>query len=92
MKTGKHCKDSLELKKIKKDLEKKQVEIEDIKCQFADILKEIRNLNESNSCGNSNVIRRKISELCTDTRYKLLVDDTKKDTSYIDNETSISRK
>ncbi len=93
MKTGKHSNVVVELNKTKKQLDEAYLEIDKLKCDFSDILLQIRNLNESNTYGNDSAIRRKISELCTDTRYKLLVDDeSKKDTSCHDNKASISRK
>lgn len=34
-----------------------------------------KDINESNDYGDSSVKRRKISELCIDTRYELLIDE-----------------
>ena len=64
-------------KQLEKELEYKKQELEDLKDYVADIFLKIRALNESNSCGNEDVRRRKISELCTDTAYDLCLDDKK---------------
>ena len=53
----------------------KEKEIKDIKFSVADILLQIRMINESNNYSDPSVKRRKISELCTDTRYELLIDE-----------------
>lgn len=66
---GKHSEESLEIKQLK------EKEIKDIKFSIADILLTIRNINESNNYSDSSVKKRKISELCTDTRYELLIDE-----------------
>lgn len=42
---------------------------------MADILLQIRTINESNNYSDPSIKRRKISELCTDTRYELLIDE-----------------
>lgn len=56
-------------------IDRKDREIKDIKFSLADVLLMIRNLNESNEYHDPSVKKRKISELCTDTRYELLVDE-----------------
>ena len=53
----------------------KEKEIKDIKFSVADILLQIRNINESNNYSDPSVKIRRISELCTDTRYELLIDE-----------------
>jgi hypothetical protein len=72
---GKHSEESLEIKQLKETIALKEKEIKDIKFSIADILLTIRNINESNNYSDSSVKKRKISELCTDTRYELLIDE-----------------
>ena len=72
---GKHTEEGLKIKQLEETIELKNKEIKDIKFSLADILLQIRNLNECNDCGDPSVKRRKISELCTDTRYELLIDE-----------------
>ena len=56
-------------------IELKEKEIKDIKFSVSDVLLQIRNINESNNYSDPSVKKRKISELCTDTRYELLIDE-----------------
>lgn len=73
---GKHTEEAQKIKQLEETVAAKDKEIKDIKFSLADIiLLRIRNLNESNDYGDSSVKRRKISELCTDTRYELLIDE-----------------
>lgn len=72
---GKHSQEGLKIKQLEKTIALKEKEIKDIKFSVADILLQIRNLNESNDYSDPSVKKRKISELCTDTRYKLLIDE-----------------
>lgn len=72
---GKHTDDGLKIKQLEETIRLKDQEIKDIKYSLADILLRIRTLNESNNYGDPSVKRRKISELCTDTRYELLIDE-----------------
>lgn len=72
---GKHSEESLEIKQLKETIALKEKEIKDIKFSIADILLTIRNINESNNYSDPSVKKRKISELCTDTRYELLIDE-----------------
>lgn len=72
---GKHSKEALEIKRLQELVDRKDKEIKDIKLSVADILLQIRNINESNDYGDQSVKKRKISELCTDTRYELLIDE-----------------
>lgn len=64
-----------ELQKLKEIIEIKDKEIKDIKFSVADVLLQIRMLNESNDYNAPEVKKKKISELCTNTRYELLVDE-----------------
>lgn len=72
---GKHTETSQEIKRLEKVIDLKNREIHDIKLSLADVLLEIRTINESNEYSAPEVKRRKISELCTNTRYELLVDE-----------------
>jgi hypothetical protein len=81
---GKHTDDGLKIKQLEETIRLKDKEIKDIKTSLADILLHIRILNESNSYGDPSIKRRKITELCTDTRYELLIDELyKKDKAKI---------
>ena len=64
-----------ELQKLKEIIERKDKKIKDIKFSVADVLLQIRMINESNQYNHPDIIRRKISELCTNARYELLVDE-----------------
>lgn len=68
---GKHTETSQEIKRLEKVIDLKDREIHDIKLSLADVLLEIRTINESNEYSAPEVKRRKISELCTNTRYEL---------------------
>ena len=72
---GKHSEEALKIKQLEETIALKEKEIKDIKFSVADILLQIRNINESNNYSDPSVKRRKISELCTDTRYELLIDE-----------------
>ena len=72
---GKHTNEGVTIRQLKETIQLKDKEIKDIKHSLSDILLQIRNLNECNNCGDPSVIRRKISELCTNTRYELLIDE-----------------
>ena len=72
---GKHTDEGQRIKQLEETVAAKDKEIKDIKFSLADILLKIRDLNESNDYGDPSVKKRKISELCTDTRYELLVDE-----------------
>ena len=61
---GKHSEQGLKIKQLEETIALKDQEIKDIKFSVADILLQIRTIK-----------RRKISELCTDTRYELLIDE-----------------
>ena len=72
---GKHSKEALKIKQLEETIELKKKEIKDIKFSVSDVLLQIRNINESNNYSDPSVKKRKISELCTDTRYELLIDE-----------------
>lgn len=72
---GKHSQEALEIKRLNEVIERKDKEIKDIKFSVSDILLQIRNLNEGNNYADPSLIKRKISEICTDTRYQLLIDE-----------------
>ena len=64
-----------EIKKLSSIIERKDLEIQDIKTSLANILQQIRDINESVNEIDPEVKRRKISEMCTNTIYELLVDE-----------------
>lgn len=64
-----------EIKGLSSIIERKDIEIQDIKTSLADILQQIRDINESVNEIDPEVKRRKISEMCTNTIYELLVDE-----------------
>lgn len=72
---AKHTSEGQEIKRLEEVIALRDKEIHDIKYSLADILEEIRNLNEQNDYGQPEVKRRKISELCTNTRYEFLIDE-----------------
>ncbi len=64
-----------EIKRLSSIIERKDLEIQDIKTSLANILQQIRDINESVNEIDPEVKRRKISEMCTNTIYELLVDE-----------------
>lgn len=64
-----------EIKRLSSIIERKDLEIQDIKTSLAYILQQIRDINESVNEIDPEVKRRKISEMCTNTIYELLVDE-----------------
>ena len=64
-----------EIKRLSSIIERKDIEIQDIKTSLSDILQQIRDINESVNEIDPEVKRRKISEMCTNTIYELLVDE-----------------
>ena len=84
MSKGKHTNDAVTIKQLKQELKQKEKYLFKLQTDLADKLLEIRNLNESNNYSDESVKRRKISELCTDVRYELLV--RKKESTASDNE------
>ena len=59
----------------------KDQEIYDVKTSVTEVLEEIHELNEKNE---DEVLRKQIAELCTNTRYELLIDETKNRTTTAD--------
>ncbi len=72
---GKRSQDSTEIKRLKDTILQKEKEVKEIKFSVSDILMQIRNVNESNNYSDPSVRKRKISKLCTDTIYQLLIDE-----------------
>lgn len=72
---GRYTKEGQEIKKLKETIALRDKEIKDIKYSLADVLSRIKAINESNTYSNPSIKTRKISELCTDTRYELLIDE-----------------
>lgn len=72
---GKHTNEVQKIKELEKTITLRDKEIKDTKLSVADILLQIRNINESNNYADESIKKRKISELCTDTRYELLIDE-----------------
>ena len=70
---GKHSEQALKNKELEKIIIEKDKVIFNMETEMSDVLQQIRQINESNECGDPSVKKRKISELCTDTIYKLLV-------------------
>lgn len=64
-----------EIKRLSSIIERKDLEIQDIKTSLANILQQIRDIKESVNEIDPGVKRRKISEMCTNTIYELLVDE-----------------
>lgn len=64
-----------EIKRLSSIIERKDIEIQYIKTSLADILQQIKDINESVNEIDPEVKRRKISEMCTNTIYELLVDE-----------------
>lgn len=64
-----------EIQRLKEIIKRRDREILDIKYSVANVLDTIRTINESNQYSHPEIVRRKISELCTNTRYELLVDE-----------------
>lgn len=72
---GKRSQELIEIKRLKDTILQKEKEVKDIKFSVSDILMQIRDTNESNDYSDPSVKKRKISELCTDTIYQLLIDE-----------------
>ena len=72
---GKHTDEAQKIKQLEETIKLRDKEIKDIKFSVSDILLQIRTLNESNDYGDPSQRKRKISELCTETRYQLLVEE-----------------
>lgn len=67
--------ESQRISELESIIERKDREIKEIKHSVADVLEKIRDLNESNDYGQPEIRKRRISEICTDTRYELLIDE-----------------
>lgn len=72
---GNHSEEMLRIKQLEEVIAAKDKEIKDIKFSVSDVLLQIRTINELNNYSDPSVKKRKISELCTDTRYELLIDE-----------------
>ena len=72
---GKHTEEALTIKQLEETIKLRDKEIKDIKYSVSDVLLQIRELNESNNYGDPSIKKKKISELCTDTRYQLFIDE-----------------
>ncbi len=72
---GNHSEEMLRIKQLEEVIAAKDKEIKDIKFSVSDVLLQIRTINESNNYSDPSVKKRKISELCTNTRYELLIDE-----------------
>ena len=66
---------------LEETIKLKDQEIYDVKTSVAEVLEEIHELNEKNE---NEVLRRQIAELCTNTRYELLIDEIKNRTTIAD--------
>ncbi|MCI9015926.1 MAG: hypothetical protein HFJ53_02000 [Clostridia bacterium] len=73
---GKHTKEEIKIQQLENIIQRKDKEIKDIKFSLADILLMIKDLNDANDYGDSSVKKRKISELCMEIRYQLLIDES----------------
>lgn len=61
------------IRELTRVIDRKEIEIQDVKTSLAGVLQEIRNLNESNL--DREVIKKRISEMATNTIYELLIDE-----------------
>ena len=75
---GRHTQDGLKIAELEEKLKEEKQKYEDLKFKMSEIFTQIKLLNESNACGDLSVRKRKISELCIDARYELLVEKNKK--------------
>lgn len=72
---GKHSEKEQEIKRLNKIIALRDKEIFDIKTSLVDVFQRIRNMNECNAYSAPEVKQRRISEICTDTIYELLIDE-----------------
>lgn len=63
---GKHSEERQLIKELAQVIEQKEKEQKDLKVKTLEKFKEIKNLNECNNYGNEKVMKRKISEICSD--------------------------
>ena len=82
---GKHTEKYQEISRLKKTIELKNKEIEEIKISCADVFKEICKMAEQNSLGNENVKFRRIAEIARETQWQLMRD------VEIENDTDINK-
>lgn len=75
---GKHSEERQLIKELAQVIEHKEKEQKDLKAKALEKFKEIKNLNECNNYGNEKVMKRKISEICSDIISELSKD-TKKE-------------
>lgn len=75
---GKHSEKEQEIKKLNKIIALRDKEIFDLKTSLVDVFQRIRNINECNAYSAPEVKQRRISEICTDTIYELLIDEIDK--------------
>ncbi len=75
---GKHSEKEQEIKRLNKIIALRDEEIKNIKTSLADVFQRIRNINECNAYSAPEVKQRRISEICTDTIYELLIDEIDK--------------
>ena len=75
---GKHSEKEQEIKKLNKIIALRDKEIFDLKTSLVDVFQRIRNINECNAYSAPEVKQRRISEICTDTIYELLIDEIEK--------------
>ena len=68
-----------EIEQLKETIKLKDKEIKDIKYSVAEVLDQIKELNEGNQYNDPSMRRRKISEVCTDTKYELMLDELDKE-------------
>lgn len=68
------CEETQKIKELEEVISRKDSEIQDIKRSLSSVLQNIRDLNESTDCCSEEVIRRRISELATNTIYELEID------------------
>lgn len=69
------------IEKLEETIRLKDKEIYDVKTSVAEVLEKIHELNEKNE---DEVLRKQIAELCTNTRYELLINETKNRTIIAD--------
>lgn len=68
-----------EIEQLKETIKLRDKEIKDVKYSVAEVLDQIKELNEGNQYNDPSIRRRKISEICTDTRYELMIDELDKE-------------
>ena len=61
--SGKHSDEYLGIKKLEETVKRKDKELYEIRQKLADVLQQIKELNECNNYGDPTVLRKKISEI-----------------------------